>query len=133
HGIVQARAQLMLNIGIIGLGNWGRRLVESAQGKSDRLRFTAAVTGTPAKAEVFAARHGFKVSGDLTSMLSDASIDAIVSAGPAGLHAAHALAAIEAGKPVLAVKPMATRRAEAEALRDASRKYGVLLALGYNR
>ncbi len=43
----------MLNIGIIGLGGWGRRLVESVQGKSDRIRFAAGVTATPAKAEAF--------------------------------------------------------------------------------
>src|SRR4051812_6104657 len=123
----------MLNVGIIGLGGWGRRLVESVQGKSDRVRFAAAVTGTPAKAEAFAGKHGFKVSSDLRSMLADASIDAVVSSGPAGLHAAHSLAALEAGKPVLAVKPMALKRADAEALRAAASKHGVLLALGYNR
>src|SRR5436190_20493227 len=123
----------MLNVGIIGLGGWGRRLVESVQGKSDRIRFVAAVTGTPSKSETFATKHGFKVSGDLKSMLGDASIGAVVSAGPAGLHAAHSLAAIEAGKPVLAVKPMAIRRVDAEALRAAAQKHGVLLALGYNR
>lgn len=123
----------MLNVGIVGLGGWGRRLVEAVQGKSDRLRFAAAVTGTPAKAEAFASKHGFKVYGDLKAMLSDASIDAVVSSGPAGLHAAHSLAALEAGKPVLAVKPMALKRTDAEALRAAARKQGVLLALGYNR
>src|SRR5436190_11781125 len=58
----------MLNVGIIGLGGWGRRLVEAVQGKSDRLRFAAAVTGSPAKREAFAAQHGFKVSGDLKAM-----------------------------------------------------------------
>lgn len=123
----------ILNVGIIGLGGWGRRLVESVQGKSDRIRFAAAVTGTPAKSEAFATKHGIKVSGDLKSMLTDASIDAVVSSGPAGLHAAHSLAALDAGKPVLAVKPMAIKHADAEALRTAARKQGVLLALGYNR
>ena len=105
----------MLHVGIVGLGGWGRRLVESVQGKSERIRFVAAVTGTPAKAETFATKHGFKVGGDLGSMLADASIDAVVSSGPAGLHAAHSLAALEAGKPVLAVKPMALKGADAEA------------------
>jgi predicted dehydrogenase len=123
----------MLNIGIIGLGGWGRRLVEAVQGKSSRLHFVAAVTGTPAKAETFAAKHGIKLSGDLKSMLADPSLDAVVSSGPAGLHAAHSLAALEAGKAVLAVKPMALNRADAEALRAAAQKRGVLLALGYNR
>jgi predicted dehydrogenase len=123
----------MLNVGIIGLGGWGRRLVESVQGKSDRIRFTAAVTGTPAKAEAFAAKHGFTVGSDLKAMLADTSVQAVVSSGPAGLHAAHSLAALEAGKHVLAVKPMALKRADGEALRAAAAKYGVLLALGYNR
>jgi predicted dehydrogenase len=123
----------MLNAGIVGLGGWGRRLIESVQGKSDRIRFVAAVTGTPAKAETFATKHGFKVSSDLGSMLADPSVDAVISSGPAGLHAAHSLAALQAGKPVLAVKPMALTRADAEALRAAANKHGVLLALGYNR
>lgn len=123
----------MLNVGIVGLGGWGRRLVESVQGKSGRIRFAAAVTGTPAKAEAFATKHGFKVGSDLGSMLADPSVEAVISSGPAGLHAAHSLAALQAGKPVLAVKPMALTRADAEALRAAASQHGVLLALGYNR
>ena len=133
NGGSEKRRTVSLNVGIIGLGGWGRRLVEAVQGKSDRIRFAAAVTGTPAKAEAFAAKHGLAVSGDLKAMLADASIDAVVSSGPAGLHAAHSLAAIKAGKPVLAVKPMALNRADAEALGKAAREHGVLLALGYNR
>ena len=123
----------MLNVGIIGLGGWGRRLVEAVQGKSDRVRFIAAVTGTPAKAEPFAAKHGFKLAGDLKTMLADPGVQGVVSSGPAGLHATHSLAALEAGKPVLAVKPMALKRSDAEAPRAAAQKSGVLLAMGYNR
>jgi predicted dehydrogenase len=125
----------MLNVGIVGLGGWGRRLVEAVQGKghSERIRFTAAVTGTPAKAEAFAAAHGLTVTGDLAAMLADPSIKAVVTAGPVGLHAPHALAALEAGKHVLAVKPMATTHAEAKALRAAAQKHKVVLAMGYDR
>ena len=123
----------MLNVGIIGLGGWGRKLVESVQGTSDRIRFVAAVTATPSKSEDFAAKHGFKVGSDLKAMLADPKVEAVVSTGPAGLHAAHSLAVLTAGKPVLAVKPMAIKRADAEALRAAAIKHGALLALGYNR
>ena len=123
----------MLKVGLIGLGGWGRRLVEAVQGKSGRIRFVAAATGTPAKREAFASQHGIKLSGDLKTMLADPSVEAVISAGPAGLHAAHSLASLEAGKHVLAVKPMALKRADAEALRTAASKHGKLLALGYNR
>jgi predicted dehydrogenase len=123
----------MLNVGIIGLGGWGKRLVESVQGKSDRIRFTTAVVANPAKHEAFAVEHGLKVGTDLSAMLANPAIQAVVSTGPAGLHSEHSLAAIEAGKPVLAVKPMAIKGSDAEKLRDAAKKRGVLLALGYNR
>ena len=32
----------MIDAAIVGLGRWGRTLVASVQGKSDRLRFTRA-------------------------------------------------------------------------------------------
>jgi predicted dehydrogenase len=123
----------VLNVGIIGLGQWGRKLVEAVQGKSDRIRFVAAATGTPAKAAAFAGTHGLDLKPDIAALLADPSVPAVVSAGPAGLHAAHSLAGLNAGKHVLAVKPMAVRRADAEALRAAAQKSGKLLALGYNR
>jgi predicted dehydrogenase len=123
----------VLNVGIVGLGQWGRHLVESVQGKSDRIRFVAAATGTQAKALDFARQHGLDLKPDVDGLLLDSKIAAVVSSGPAGLHAAHSLAALRAGKHVLAVKPMAVKRADAEELRDAATKSGKLLALGYNR
>jgi predicted dehydrogenase len=123
----------MLEVGIIGLGGWGRRLVASVQGKSDKLRFTAAASGTSGKAKPFAEQHGLTLHADVAALLADRNIAAVVSAGPAGLHAPHALQALEAGKHVLAVKPMASTRAEAEALAAAAKKSGRLLALGYDR
>jgi predicted dehydrogenase len=123
----------MLDVGIIGLGGWGRRLVESVQGKSDKLRFTAAASGTSGKAKPFVDQHGIKLYPDVTTLLADPAITAIVSAGPGGLHAPHALQALQAGKHVLAVKPMATTKAEADQLAAAAAKSGKLLAMGFNR
>lgn len=123
----------MLEIGIIGLGGWGRQLVASVQGKSDKLRFTAATSGSSGRAKPFAEQHGLSLYTDVAALLADPNIAAVVSAGPAGLHAPHALQALEAGKHVLAVKPMASTRPEAEALAAAAKKTGRLLALGYDR
>jgi predicted dehydrogenase len=123
----------VLNVGIVGLGQWGRHLVESVQGKSDRIRFVAAATGTPARAADFARQHGLDLKSDVNALVTDSQLSAVVSSGPAGLHAAHSLAALKAGKHVLAIKPMAVKRADAEELRAAAAKSGKLLALGYNR
>lgn len=123
----------MLQVGIIGLGGWGQRLVASVQGKSDKLRFSAAASGSSGRARSFAEQHGLTLHADVAALLADPTIAAVVSAGPAGLHAPHALQALEAGKHVLAVKPMASTRAEAEALAAAAKKSGRVLALGYDR
>ena len=123
----------MFDVAIIGLGSWGRRLVDAVQGTSRAIRFTAAVSRTPARIEGFAAGHGIRVSDDYVAVLGDDTIAGVVVAGPAGVHAAHALAALEAGKHVLVIKPLALSRADAEAMRAVAAANGVLLAMGYDR
>ncbi len=123
----------MFDVAIVGLGSWGRRLVGAVQGKSRAIRFTAAVARTPSKVEEFAAGHGISVTDDYDSVLGDDAVAGIVVAGSAGVHAAHAVAALEAGKHVLVIKPLALTRADAEAMRRAAAAKGVLLAMGYDR
>lgn len=123
----------MFDAAMIGLGYWARRLISSVQGESDAIRFTRAMTRTPSKVADFAAEHGFPVDDDLSALLADPAIDGVVVSGPAGLHAEHALAAVNAGKHTLVIKPMALTRADAEALTEAAAAKGVLLAMGYDR
>jgi predicted dehydrogenase len=123
----------MIQLAIIGPGAWGRRLVDAVQGKSDRVRFVAAVIPRPEKIKDFADAKNIRVTPDLGDVLTDSSVHGIVSCGPAQLHAEHSLAALKSGKPVLAVKPMSLLTSEATMLEVAARQQGVLLALGYNR
>ena len=123
----------MLNIAIVGPGLWGRRLIQSVQGVSDKVRFTAAVANRIEPVQAFCAEHNIAVTQDYASVLRDPAIGGVVSCGPAHLHAAHSLAALEAGKPVLAIKPMALNALDAQRLKHAAEKSGALLALGYNR
>ena len=123
----------MLRVGIVGLGGWGKRLVDSVQGKSDKIAFVTAVTRHPDKIKAFCDKHGMTATADLAQMLGDKTIDAVVSAGPAKLHAPHALAAVRAGKHALVIKPYAVTRAEADELNQAAKKANRLAVLGYNR
>ena len=123
----------MLQLAIIGLGGWGRRLVESIQGKSEGVRFSTAVVRRPERSLDFVAAHGLDLTADLAVVLADSKIDGVVSSGPAHLHAPHALAALESGKPVLAVKPMALTAKDAVVLAAAAERRKLILALGYNR
>lgn len=122
----------MIRAGIVGLGRWGRNLVTSAQGRSDKLRFTAAATATPAKSREFAAQHGLTVYADYAQLLADPAVDAVVLATPHGLHAAQIVAAAGAGKHVFTEKPFTLTRKDADEALEACARRGVTLAVGYN-
>lgn len=122
----------MISAAIVGLGRWGRNLVDSVQGKSDKIRFTTGVLRHPESAREYAGRQGIALTSDLDKVLADPSIDAIVLATPHTVHAEQIVAAAKAGKPVFTEKPFAlTSRDAGEALRAAA-KNNVTLAVGFN-
>lgn len=123
----------MIDAAIVGLGRWGQTLVASVQGKSERLRFTMAVSRDPARARDFTERHGLKAVGSLDAALADPAIDAVVLATPHSQHVSQIVAAAGAGKAVFCEKPLALTRAEAERAADACRAAGVVLGVGTDK
>ena len=123
----------MIDAAIIGLGRWGRSLVESVQGKSDRLRFVLGVEPEAEAARDYAARHGLRLSTDYADALSDLAIGAVVLATPHSLHLGQVLAGARAGKAVFCEKPLALTEADAAEMIDACRSAGVVLGVGHNR
>lgn len=121
----------MFKLGIVGLGAWGKRLVNAVHDKSDIVKFTAAATRTPSKVAEFAAEREITVTDSAEAIYGD--VDGIVVAGHAAWHAADAVQAVEAGKPVLVIKPLATTQADAEALCAKAAANGVIAAMGYDR
>lgn len=77
----------MTRAAIVGLGRWGRTLVNSVQGKSGKLRFTHAVSRDPERVQGFTAQHGLQTVRDLDAVLAVREIDAVVLATPHSLHA----------------------------------------------
>jgi predicted dehydrogenase len=123
----------MIDVAILGLGRWGRTLVEAVQGKSDRLRFTCAVSRNPGRLRDFAARHGLDLVGDLGPVLADRTIDAVVVATPHSLHCDHTIAVASAGKAVFCEKPLTLKKADAARAIDACHKAGVVLGIGTDK
>src|SRR5918996_3426719 len=112
----------MINAAIVGLGRWGQNLVNSVQGKSDKIRFVAGVLRHPENAREYAERQALTLHSDLGKVLADPAIDAIVLATPHTVHGEQILAAVEAGKPVFTEKPFTlTSHDAAQALRAAAR------------
>ena len=123
----------MLNAAIVGLGWWGRTLVESAQG-SDSIRFVAGATRTVSpEVKAFADTHKLRLAENFEALLKDATVDAVVLCTPHSMHAQQVIASAQAGKHVFCEKPFALTKSDAERAVDATRKTGVALGLGYNR
>jgi len=123
----------VINAAIVGLGRWGQTLVASVQEKSERLRFTHAVSRDPARALEFTAAHHLQILGSLDAALADPAIDAIVLATPHSLHADQIVASAAAGKAVFCEKPLTLTRAEAERATAACETAGIVLGVGTDK
>jgi len=123
----------MVRAAILGLGRWGRSLVNSVHGKSDAIRFVRAHTRTRATAEDFCRDRKLPLAGSYEEILADPDVDAVVVATPHSQHFEQAMRAIGAGKHVFVEKPMTLDRMTAQEAVTAAQKAGVLLAVGFCR
>ena len=123
----------MINAAVIGLGRWGKNIVEAVQGKSKRLRFIRGVSKEPELVRDFAAAKGFELSTEFEEAVFDPRVQAVFLATPHSLHVSQISAVAAAGKPVWCEKPLALTRAEAERAIAACGEAGVPFALGNNK
>src|SRR5215469_2133066 len=123
----------MIDAAIVGLGRWGRTLVDAVQGKSDKLRFTRAVSRNPDRLRDFAGQHQLQLVGDLSHVLADPAIGAVVLATPHSLHCEQVIAAAQAGKAVFCEKPLTLTETDAARAIEACRKAGVVLGVGTDK
>ena len=87
----------MINAAIVGLGRWGRYLVEAAT-NHPRLNIVRAVEPDVKAAEEFCVLHRLDLAGDIEAVLADRAIDAVLLATPHSLHPAQVIACAKAGK-----------------------------------
>lgn len=102
--------------------------------RMDDVEVMGVAGGDPGGTASFAAefeipRHGL----DLAEMLDEPGVDAAILASPTPVHAAQAIAAMDAGKHVLIEIPMADSLADAEAVVAAQRRTGVTAMVCHTR
>ena len=124
----------MIKAGIVGLGWWGKTLVEAVQDTSRDIRFVAGATRTHTpEVEAFAKAQGFDLRDSYDDLIADDGIDAVVLATPTSAHLPQIKAAAAKGKHVFCEKPLVLHKAEAQEAIAAVEKAGVALGVGYNR
>jgi predicted dehydrogenase len=123
----------MVRAAIVGLGWWGKTIVDAVQGKTDKITFVAANTRTRAKAEDFCRDRKIDLRDDLDAILGDPKIDAVVYTTPHSQHEEHIRRAAQAGKHVCVEKPFTLTAASARSAIDAVKKAGVVLGVDFQR
>lgn len=120
--------------GILGLGRWGRTLVDaSRRDPGSRLSFVAAATRSPEKAAAFCADRELPLLDGLDALLRRDDIEAVVLATPHSQHADQIRRVAEAGRHVFVEKPLALTLSDAADAIAACETAGVGLAVGFNR
>lgn len=124
----------MIHWGFIGCGAVTEKKSGPAFSKVEGSDVVAVMRRDGDKARDYAERHGIgKWYDDADDLINDPKVDAVYIATPPGSHAAYAIAAMRAGKPVYVEKPMAASREEAEAMNRVSEETGVPLFVAYYR
>jgi predicted dehydrogenase len=96
----------MINAAVIGLGRWGKSLVDRRAGQEPKLRFVHGVSKEPDDVRGFAAQHGFRLSTDLADAIADPRCRRCSS--PRRIRCMSADRAVaRASKPVWCEKPLA--------------------------
>ncbi|MBB6012240.1 UDP-2-acetamido-3-amino-2,3-dideoxy-glucuronate N-acetyltransferase [Aquamicrobium lusatiense] len=117
----------MTSIAHVGHGYWGRNL---ARNFHELGHLAVVVDPDPKAAEAAAASYGVRAA-TFEEVLSDAGVDGVSIASPAGLHYRQAKAALEAGKHVYVEKPLALDVAEAAELCALAEARGLTLMVGH--
>ena len=82
----------MIGSAIVGLGRWGRAIIEAAHG-SKRLRFVRGISKEPETVVDFAATNGLVLSTEYSDALNDPGVQAVFLATPHSLHVKQIMAA----------------------------------------
>ncbi len=120
-----------LRAGVVGLGMMGRNHVRVWDEVIDGVELAAVADPDPAalrRATTGRAARGYP---DPATMFAEERLDLVSIVAPTSLHLPVTLAALAAGAHVLVEKPIASDRAEAEAMIDAAERAGRILTVGH--
>jgi predicted dehydrogenase len=120
-----------LRIGIVGLGYWGPNLARNFHAIPGCQVAWLCDRSFDAREALAPSFPGARQSGDITELLADPDLDAVVLATPVPTHARLAVDVLAAGKHCFVEKPLALTSADAQlAVQEATRS-GKTLMVGH--
>ena len=123
-----------ISVGLIGTGMIGSLHARNLAGRTRGAKLAAVMDIDQARASAVAAECGARAMSDANELIASHDVDALLIASPDDSHAELALACIQAGKPVLCEKPLATTQADGERVMQAEALAGRrLVQVGFMR
>jgi D-xylose 1-dehydrogenase (NADP+, D-xylono-1,5-lactone-forming) len=117
-----------LHWGLLSTARINKALIPSLR-SSKRNKLIAVASRSQDKAEAYAHEKKIKQAyGSYEALLADPDIDIIYNPLPNHLHAEWTIKAVEAGKHVLCEKPLALSLDEVDAIAEAAKKHGRIVA-----
>src|SRR6187402_263556 len=125
-----------LGIALVGLGYYSTDLLAPALQQTKNCYLAGIVTGTPAKAETWKAKHNIPDKNiynyqSFDQIANNDDIDVVYVVLPPSMHKEYVIRAANAGKHVWCEKPMAMTVNECQEMIDACNKNKRSLAIGY--
>lgn len=120
-----------LNVAVIGLGWWGRIIVDLLS-RSEKLRVVRVADVSP-QGEAFATERRLPFSSSFEQVLQDNNVQAVVLCTPHTQHTDQIVAAARAGRHVFCEKPLSMTRADVLRAVQAVEEAGVALAVGHEK
>ncbi|WP_369061793.1 Gfo/Idh/MocA family oxidoreductase [Caulobacter sp. 73W] len=123
----------MTRIALAGAGAFGIKHLDGLK-NIEGVEIVSIISRTLEQAQDVAAKYGAKhASTELADALARDDVDAVILCTPTQMHAAQAIACLEAGKHVQVEIPLADSLADAEAVLAAQKKAGKVAMVGHTR
>jgi len=122
----------MLNAAVIGLGWWGKQIVNCLDG-SDRLTVVKVMDINSNEGGDFAASKRIPFTDSYKVVLEDPGIDAVIIVTPHLLHEEQVLAAAAAGKQIFCEKPFSLTANSAKRMIEACAVKNLVVGIGHER
>ena len=122
----------MINAGLLGLGWWGKLIIDTLK-DSDQIRVTSASSRTMEKHKKYLEEKKINAFAPYDQMLEEKNIDAIIICTPNSQHENQLTAAIKAKKQVFCEKPMALSKRAAENMIRIADESNFIIGIGHER
>lgn len=122
-----------MRIALAGAGAFGEKHLDGLK-KIDGVEIVSIISRTGEQAAATAAKYGAKHSStELADALARDDVDAVILCTPTQMHAAQAIACMDAGKHVQVEIPLADSWADSEAVLAKQKETGLVCMVGHTR